>query len=88
MPKHITQKARYIQPKNIEQDLQKIDAWLDMLASNLPNTSAWMTCLMSLSEVQKFSAAKYYQVNYFNSICFNFIYCLVCIFSPKYIMET
>ncbi|CAH8486385.1 unnamed protein product [Schistosoma turkestanicum] len=48
--------------EDIDSDLKKIDAWLDTLASNLPNTSAWMTCLMSLSNVQKFSSAKYYQV--------------------------
>ncbi|KAH8860951.1 hypothetical protein KSF78_0007355 [Schistosoma japonicum] len=47
--------------EDIESDLQKIDTWLDTLASNLPNTTAWMTCLMSLSSVQKFSTAKYYQ---------------------------
>ncbi|CAH8532167.1 unnamed protein product [Schistosoma rodhaini] len=48
--------------EDIDSDLKKIDAWLNTLASNLPNTSAWMTCLMSLSNVQKFSTAKYYQV--------------------------
>ncbi|CAH8505583.1 unnamed protein product [Schistosoma curassoni] len=48
--------------EDIDSDLRKIDAWLNTLASNLPNTSAWMTCLMSLSNVQKFSTAKYYQV--------------------------
>ncbi|CAI2726175.1 unnamed protein product [Schistosoma spindalis] len=48
--------------EDIDSDLRKIDAWLNTLASNLPNTSSWMTCLMSLSNVQKFSTAKYYQV--------------------------
>ncbi|CAH8506079.1 unnamed protein product [Heterobilharzia americana] len=56
----LTDQTRFM--KDIELDLEKIDAWLEMLTSNLPNTSAWMTCLMSLSDVQKFSAAKYYQV--------------------------
>ncbi|KAK4469585.1 hypothetical protein MN116_007122 [Schistosoma mekongi] len=56
----LTNQTKFVE--DIESDLQKIDTSLDTLASNLPNTTAWMTYLMSLSNVQKFSTAKYYQI--------------------------
>lgn len=47
--------------ENIQLYLDEISTWLNLLHSNLPRTSLWMSTLSGLSEVQRHSALYYYE---------------------------